>query len=401
VSGKGKPSLLVTCAVVTGLIALAPMATDTAIPALPAIGEALSATPGQVVLIMSLFYFGMALMQLVYGPLSDRLGRRPVLMVSLVIYLAATVGIVLAVSIEMLLALRVLQAVGACAGTVLGRAMVRDMFDRDAAGRVLGYCMTAMTIVPGISPIIGGELLVAFGWRSVFGLTLAIGAIIAFCAWRILPETLPDERRQPASPKAILRAFGQMLRHREYLGFVTAVCGSSVALFGYLTGAGYSFVDVLGMDEDLVGWMILLAVGGYLVGGFSGSNLQRRFGLERIVLIGFVLNIAGGGLMWILMLAGWHSIWAIALPGIVVFAGNGAALPQATAGALGPFPHVAGTASSLVGLCQMLTGAAAAALVGAFYDQTHASMIAIMTTGPVVGLVLYAALVRPHAPRRT
>ncbi|MBC6441031.1 MAG: multidrug effflux MFS transporter [Rhodospirillales bacterium] len=392
---RSAPRVFVTCAVVTGLIALAPMATDTAIPALPAIGRALQASPDQVVLIISLFYFGMALMQLVYGPLSDHYGRRTVLVISLVIYLAATAGIVLATSIEMLLALRVLQAGGACAGTVLGRAIVRDMFERNEAGRVLGYCMTAMTIVPGISPIIGGELLVAFGWRSVFGLTLVIGAIIAFFTWRILPETLPPARRQPANLDAIVRAFAQMARHREYLGFVLAACGSSVALFAYLSGAGYTYVDVLGLEENLVGWMLLLAVGGYLVGGFSGSGLQRRFGLERIVLAGLVLNILGGALMAIGLVTGSASIWFVALPGIVVFAGNGAALPQATAGALGPFPHVAGTASSLVGFCQMLTGAAASALVGTFYDGSPASMVIAITLGPLVGLVLYGWLIRP------
>ncbi|MGY8995674.1 MAG: MFS transporter [Alphaproteobacteria bacterium] len=144
--GNG-PSVFLICVVITGLVALAPMSTDIAIPALPAIGRALEATPGQVGMIISLFALGVGLMQLVYGPLSDRYGRRRVLMGALVIYVLTTIGIVLVPTIESLIVLRFFQAIGACAGTVLGRAVVRDMFDRDRAGQVLGYVMTAMTVL--------------------------------------------------------------------------------------------------------------------------------------------------------------------------------------------------------------------------------------------------------------
>ncbi len=395
---SGPPSVLVTCVVITGLIALAPMSTDIAIPALPAIGRAFEATPGEVGMIVSLFALGVGVMQLVYGPLSDRWGRRPVLMAALTLYVAATVGIVLATSIEMLIGLRLLQAAGACAGTVLGRAIVRDMFDRDRGGRVLGYVMTAMTLVPGVGPIVGGELLVAFGWRAVFGLILAIGLVISVAAWRLLPETLAEDRRQADRAGAILGHFGAMLRHRAYLGFTLAVCGSFVGLFGYIAGAGYAYVEALGVAETGVGWLILLAVAGYMAGGFSGSRLQKRAGLERIVLAGLLVNVAGGTAMIACLVAGWHTVWAVAVPACLVFAGCGATLPQATAGALAPFSHVAGTAASLVGVLQMLTGAATAALIGWTYDGSHGPMAVAMASGPLAGLVLYVRLVRP--PRR-
>ncbi|MBT6512821.1 MAG: multidrug effflux MFS transporter [Alphaproteobacteria bacterium] len=398
-SAKQGPSVFVVCVVITGLIALAPMSTDIAIPALPAIGRALEATPGQVGMIVGLFALGVGLMQLVYGPLSDRFGRRPVLMAALVLYIASTIGIVLATSIEMLITLRVFQAAGACAGTVLGRAVVRDMFERDQSGRVLGYVMTAMTLVPGFGPIIGGELLVAFGWRSVFLLILGVGIVISFAAWRLLPETLDETKRQPAHVATILRHFGAMLRNRVFLGFTIALCASFIGLFGYIAGAGYTYVEVFKVAENHVGWLILLAVAGYITGGFTGSRCQRRFGLERIVLTGMVLNVAGGMAMLICLVVGLHNMWAVALPAAIVFAGCGAALPQATAGALGPFPHVAGTASSLVGVLQMMTGAAAAASIGYAYDGSHGPMVIAMASGPLVGLVLYVWLIRPFKRR--
>jgi DHA1 family bicyclomycin/chloramphenicol resistance-like MFS transporter len=396
VKQRRTPSIGLICVVITGLVALAPMSTDIAIPALPAIGRALSASPGEVGLVISLFALGVGLMQLVYGPLSDRYGRRRVLMAALVIYLVATVGIVLAPDIESLIALRFLQAIGACAGTVLGRAIVRDMFDRDRAGQVLGYVMTAMTLLPGLGPIVGGELLVAFGWRAVFGLILAIGMVIAFCAWRYLPETLDEARRQPVEPRQILRHFGVMLRHRGYLGFTCAICGAFVALFGYIAGASYAYIDALGVAENRVGWLILAAVAGYIAGGFTASSFQRALGgLERVVLLGLVIMVLAGFAMAALMVLGDHRVWAVALPASIIFAGCGAALPQATAGVLGPFPHVAGTASSLMGALQMLTGAITAALISHAYDGSHGPMVQAMAGGPLVGLILYVWLVRP------
>jgi len=390
------PSIFLICVVITGLIALAPMSTDIAIPALPAIGRALEATPGQVGMIISLFALGVGLMQLVYGPLSDRYGRRRVLMAALVIYVLTTIGIVLAPTIESLIVLRFFQAIGACAGTVLGRAVVRDMFDRDRAGQVLGYVMTAMTVLPGLGPIVGGELLVAFGWRAVFGLILAVGLVIAFCAWRYLPETLDVSRRQPVEIRQILRHFGAMLHHRGYLGFTCAICGSFIALFGYIAGSSYAFIDALGVAENRVGWLILAAVVGYIIGGTSASRFQRVLGgLERVVLYGMIVMVIAGFTMAGLLLAGIHTVWAVALPASVVFAGCGAALPQATAGVLGPFSHVAGTASSLMGALQMVTGAITAALISHAYDGSHGPMVLAMAVGPFVGLVLYVWLVRP------
>ncbi len=390
------PSTALVCVVVTGLVALAPMSTDIAIPALPAIGRALDATPGQVGMMISLFALGVGVMQLVYGPLSDRFGRRRVLMAALVIYVLTTVGIVVAPNIESLVVLRFLQAIGACAGTVLGRAIVRDMFDRDRAGQVLGYVMTAMTVLPGLGPIVGGELLVALGWRAVFGLILAIGLVIALSTWRYLPETLDKADRQPVDPCQILRHFGVMLRHRGYLGFTCAICGAFVALFGYIAGASYVYIDALGVAENRVGWLILTAVIGYIAGGMSASRFQSALGgLERVVLYGLILMVLAGAAMAGLLLAGHHSVWAVALPASVVFAGCGAALPQATAGVLGPFPHVAGTASSLMGALQMVMGAITAALISHAYDGSHGPMIGAMAGGPLVGLLLYVWLVRP------
>lgn len=395
---SGPPPVFVVCVVVTGLIALAPMSTDIAIPALPAIGRAFDATPGEVGLTVSLFALGVGVMQLVYGPLSDRWGRRPVLMAALALYVAATAGIVLATSIEMLIGLRLLQAAGACAGTVLGRAIVRDLFDRDRGGRVLGYTMTAMTLIPGVGPIVGGELLAAFGWRAVFGLILATGIVIAVAAWRLLPETLAENRRRTDRAGAILGHFGAMLRHRTWIGFTFAVCGSFVGLFGYIAGAGYAYIDALGVPETGVGWLILLAVAGYMAGGFVGSRLQKRFGLERIALAGLLVNAAGGTAMIACLVAGWSAVWAVAVPACFVFAGCGATLPQATAGAMAPFSHVAGAAASLVGALQMLTGAATAALIGWAYDGGHGPMVVAMASGPLAGLVFYVRLARP--PRR-
>ncbi|MDN5848222.1 MAG: multidrug effflux MFS transporter [Nitrococcus sp.] len=379
--------------VLASLVALGPLATDMYLPALPAMARALNATPQDVQLTLSVYMIGIVFAQLVYGPLADRFGRKPLLLVGLLLFTLASLGCALARSIEAMIVLRFLQALGGSAGPVLARAAVRDVHGPLGAARILSYLGAAAALAPAMGPIGGGYLLVAFGWPSVFIFLTAYGLAATALLWFALPEPLPPNLRQSIHPRAIARNYGYLFRHRVYVGYTLTCAFTFAGLFAFLSGASFVLIGFFGVAEQHFGYYFTLAVGGYVVGTMFAGQLTRRLGINRLLLIGCVIATLGGTLMVVLALAQVYTVLAVMLPMMLYMVGVGIVLPQSLAGAIAPFPQMAGSASALLGVVQMSVAAAAGVAVGHLHSGAPLAMAATIALMGAAGLVSFVALV--------
>ncbi|MGD8710065.1 MAG: multidrug effflux MFS transporter [Ectothiorhodospiraceae bacterium] len=379
--------------VLAALVAMGPLATDLYLPALPAIARDLGAGADQVQLTLSVYLIGFAVAQLVYGPVADRFGRKPVLFFGISLFILASIGCAYTESIEAMIALRFLQALGGCAGPVLGRAAVRDIHTPLEAARVLSYLGTAMALAPAVAPTIGGFLLVAFGWPSAF-VAMAIYAIIIGAILIIaIPEPLAPELRQSIHPFAILRNYSILLRSREFLGYTLTNAAVFAGLFAFLSGSSFVLIEFLGVPEAQFGFYFALIPVSYMTGTLIAGRLSRELGVNRLLVAGTSCTAGGGLLIAALAVAHVYHVAAVLGPMMLFMVGVGIVMPQTLAGAVGPFPHMAGSASALYGFTQMTTASLVGAGVGHFHEGTSLSMAAGIGAMGIASLALFFTLV--------
>lgn len=391
-----RPDSLLVAVLLTLTVAMGPMATDFYLPSLPALAGYFEAETVIVQLTLSVFLAGFAVAQLVYGPLSDRFGRRPAVLAGFGLFTVASIGCALAGSIEMLIAGRFLQALGACAGPVLGRTIVRDVYGRDGAARMLAYIGAAMALAPLIGPVIGGYLTVWFGWRANFVVLAAYGATAFLGVFLLLAETNPHIG-EATSPARMLHNYIGFLRHRVYVGYVLCHTATYSGLFAFISGSPFVFIDVLGLPPNLYGMCFAAAVAGYIAGAIISGRIVRSLGLERMVPLGAAVCAAGGLAMAAIALAGIESVWSVLGPMVVYMFGVGFVLPNAMAGALGPYPTKAGAASALLGFTQMSIAALVGLAVGAAFDGTARPMAVTVALMAVASVLFHRFLVRGAA----
>ncbi|MGL4727233.1 MAG: multidrug effflux MFS transporter [Bosea sp. (in: a-proteobacteria)] len=359
---KLRPDTLAMTAALAMLTALGPLSTDFYLPSLPEIARALQTDTAGAQATLSSFLFGFAAGQIVWGPLSDRLGRRPVLMIGLALFLLATVACAFSTSIETLISARFVQALGASGPIVLGRAMARDLYEGPRAGKELARMGMIMGLVPAIAPVLGGVLQNGFGWRSTFLATLVFGlAIMAMVAF-ILPETLRERLKEPFSLKAILSGYRLLIgndRFRVYTGLTSL---AYAGLFAFISGSSFVLIGVYGLSPIAYGFSFSFGVMGFITGTIIAQKLVSKRGMDGVMSLG-VMCLAGGGLAMLLAMLiigqrpGLIPSLAVTLPMALYAMGVGLTMPQAQASAMMPFPERAGAASSLVGICQMTLSA--------------------------------------------
>ncbi len=368
------------------VVGLDPLSIDIALPAAQEMASDLHTDLASIQLSLSLFVFGMAAGQLIYGPMSDRFGRRPVMLFALFLYTAASAALAIAPGIEMLVAARLVQGLAAAATQVLSRAIVRDRLDREAASRVLSHVFLVLGITPIVAPVIGAWLTESVGWRSVFAVMLAYSAVALLIHARWLPETNETPDRSALEPARLLVAFSQVARNGLFWAYVGCGAAAFAALFAFLAGSPAAFIVHLGETPKSFGWFFALVMVGNLIGYPVGARLVLRLGIDRLLMLGTLGGLVSALVLAGLAVGGLASPWAIVLPVFAYMFSFALILPPATAGALSPFPRVAGAASSLLGVAQLGCGALAGAVVAGFDDGTQMPLVTGMAAASVAGL---------------
>jgi DHA1 family bicyclomycin/chloramphenicol resistance-like MFS transporter len=345
------------------MIAIGPFTMQVLVPSLPAMGEALGASTATVQLTVTLYLLSVGAGQLFYGPLSDRFGRRPLLMGGLALYAVASLGAALAPDVTGVVVARMLQAAGACAGVVLARAVIRDVWPREQSASVLGYVTMGMTIAPMFAPIIGSLLEMVFGWRATMLACLAFVVPLALVAWRRLPETLPAPQPLPGLV-AIWGAYRSVFAHAGFRAHAAITACSTGVFFAFLGGAPYVVVQGMGYSPLVFALAFATISIAFALGNWIAGRMAMRLGLMRLLGTGIALCTGGSLLAAVALLALPPHILDFFLPMAVVAVGNGILQPTSIAGALATRPQLAGTASALVGAMQMGFGALMTFVVG-------------------------------------
>jgi len=393
-----RPNGLVVTALLTALVALGPMSTDLYLPSLPGLLRHFDADIAEVQLTLSVFLVGLAVGQLVYGPLSDRFGRRPVLLAGLILYVVASAICALAPSVPTLIAARLLQATGACAGPVVCRAVVRDVHGREGAARILSYMGAAMALAPALGPILGGFVEAWLGWRANFAILCIYGAVGLALTAAILPETAPHRGESGGGLDAALRGYLGLLGQRVYIGFVLCCALAYGGIFCFISGSSFVFVDIIGLAPQLYGVCFGTIVLGYILGTLVGGRLTRRIGVERLVRTGGLISAVGGLALLLSVWTTGASVAGILLPTVIYMVGTGLVLPNAMAGAIGPFPRMAGTAAALLGFVQMGLAAAGGVAIGHLANGTAIPMAAGIALAGLLQPLIYWLLISAASP---
>lgn len=365
---KLRPDTVALTALLALLTALGPFSVDMYLASLPDIGRRLSASPATVQLTLSVYLVAYAVGQVLYGPLSDRYGRKPVLMVALAGYCVASLACALAPSIEALLAARALQALGSSGSIVIARAIVRDLYEGARAGRELALMGAIFALAPVIAPTVGGVLQSAFGWRANFVVLALIGVAAVLLVWRLLPETLRARAADPPGVAAMLAAYREILRSRVFLAYLSLIAASFGGVFAWISASPFVLQELYGLTPLWFGFAFATASLGFLTGSVLATRAVMRLGLDRTIGLGAIL-LALGGLGSLAAVWLGDSVVPIVAAVALYACGMGLVQPQTIAGALMPFPHRAGAASSLVGVAQMgsatLVGIAVGLALGA------------------------------------
>ncbi|MGO4678013.1 multidrug effflux MFS transporter [Bosea sp. 2YAB26] len=396
---KLRPDTLAMTAVLAMLTALGPLSTDFYLPSLPDIVRVMQTDIAGAQATLSVFLFGFAGGQIFWGPLSDRVGRRPVLLVGLGIFMVSTLACAFAPSIEALTIARAVQALGASGPIVLSRAMVRDLYEGPRAGRELARMGMIMGLVPAIAPVLGGVLQQAFGWRSTFVATLAFAAAVVAMVTFLLPETIRNRSREPLSLGSIIRGFGTLFASRAFRVYVALTALAYGGLFAFISGSSFILIDIHGLTPVQYGLSFSLVVLGFILGTILAQRLVARRGMDGVIALG-VRCLAGGGLAMLVCVAGdFGGVAGVVLPMALYTCGVGLTMPQAQASAMMPFPDSAGAASSFTGICQMLFSACVGLLVGHALKSGALPLPLVMSAIGVAALVLFRASAAVRAAR--
>jgi len=381
-------------ALLTFMVALGQMSLGLYLPSMPSMAGSLGAAHYEVQLTLTVFLGGFAVSQLVWGPMSDRFGRRVVLLLGLTVFAAAGMACAMAETITQLIVFRFFQAVGACAGQVVARATVRDSTEGPATALVMTYITLAMSVSPAITPALGGFLETQFGWRANFITLGLIGVTLFLIASVRLPETLRAPVMDALSPGRLVRNYASLLRNRGYIAYVLVIGGIFGGLMAYSTASPFVLMETLGWSPQAFGFLVLFNVVAFLSGSLITRRIGPIYGLRRMVRLGSGMVLVSGSAMIAAPLLGHLSTAAIIAPMMLFLFGMAFALPSAMAGALQDFPHIAGSAAAFMGFSQMGLAMIASWTVGILGGDAHMAMAAVLFVCAVACAVASAFLPR-------
>jgi len=374
------------------LTAFAPLSIDMYLPALPALQAYFHTTEGEVQLTLASFFIGFALAQSLYGPVADRFGRKPPLYLGMLLYVVASTACALALSVRALTAFRLLQALGACAGGVMARAMVRDLFPPEETRRVYSALILVMGVSPLVAPLFGSYLLLWFGWKAIFLSVAAVGLVATIGMHFRLPETLPSA--QPLSLGYVFQTYGDLIRDRYFLGATLATGFSSAGMFAYIAGAPFVFINIFGMKPDGFAWLFGINAAAVVVGSQINGRVLHGHAPERLMRHSAFVQCAAGVALIAAAAMRTGGMLAIALPLFVYMATIGFVFPNAVAVAMAHHGKIAGMASALLGTLQFSMAAAVVFILGAIDSATVWPMSAAICVCGTLGVATHMILLR-------
>jgi MFS transporter, DHA1 family, multidrug resistance protein len=373
---------------IAGGLMLQPLSTDLYLASLPHLATDFGVTPAAVQQTLSLFVIGFGTAQLVSGPLSDRFGRRPVLLYGLVVYIVASLACALAPTLGILIAMRFVQAIGCCTVIVVARALIRDAFDPAEGARMIAKASTLLSLAPLFGPVLGGYLQVWFGWRAAFAFHTFFGIVLCSAAWRFMRETNLDPNPHATRIRGLIAVYRRIASADYFWAFALPGALSYAAIFTYISGTSFVLINVLHVPTEIYGYCFAFGVSGYLIGTLVCRRLIPRVGLARAMTLGSTLTLVAGLLFAALALAGIRHWSIVLLCQFLTMAAHGVNFPCAQSGAVSPFPREAGAAAGLLGFFTMLAALVTGTWVGMSHDGT---LVPLALTSVTIGVLLFGS----------
>ena len=377
------------------LTAFGAVSIDLYLPSLPAIGTALKADAATVQHTMSAFFIGMALGQLVYGPLSDRYGRRPMILTGATIYVVASLLCAFAPTIDALVIGRFVQALGCCAGMVVARAVVRDRYATQDSARIFSLLTLVLGVAPLVAPTLGGWLVQVASWRVIFGALAAFGVAVGIAVALTLPESRSPATAAKAHGESIAAAYWDLLKRRRLLGYILAGALNGAVLFTYIAGAPDLVIGTFGFTVRQFGWLFAAIAVGVIGASQVNRRLLDRFSSDGILGAASLIGVAAGALLLAAALTGVGGKWSVLAGLFVALTSYGFMAANTLAGALSVDPLRAGSTSALVGAASFAAGAIASSIAGAFHDGSAVPMAAVMAASLAGSAAMLFALALP------
>lgn len=352
-------------AMLGALVAFAPLSIDMYLPAFPAIGRTFAVDHGPVQLTLAAYLAGLAAGQLVYGPVSDAMGRRRPLFFGIAIFSAGSMLCAFAPSIDALIGLRLVQALGGCAGMVISRAVVRDLYSGAEAARFFSLLMLVLGLAPILGPVLGGFVLRVHGWDAIFWIMAGFSALCLLAVISWLPETLPKPARRTGGVGEALGAYRTLLGDREFLRYALASGLGMAGMFAYIAGSPFVFIELHGVAPERFAVLFGINAAGFIAASQVNGYLVGKIAPDRLLRVGYTVQVCACAVLLFVAATGWFGLMGLFLPLTVAIASLGFIAPNAFALAMQPHPEIAGAASALAGTIQFGCGAVVGSLVGA------------------------------------
>lgn len=370
--------------ILSGLMAFTSLSTDIYLPAMPTMAKDLH---GNVELTITGFLIGFTIAQLIWGPISDHMGRRKPLFIGMVLFIIGSAGCALSTSITQIVFWRVFQALGACTGPMLARAMIRDLFARTRAAQMLSTLVLVMAIAPIAGPLIGGQIIRLSTWHSIFWLLVVIGALM-FISLNWLPETLPEDKRVKASLAGAFRNYRSLLTNGRFMRYTLSLTFYYVGAYAFITGSPFVYIIYYHVDPQHYGWLFALNIIGVMAMSVVNRRLVQRHALEQLLKYATMLAALAAVALALLVKLESGGIVAIIVSIFLLFSMNGIIAATSTAAALDAVPNIAGSASALIGALQYGSGIISSLLLAAFSDGTPWTMAWIIALFTLLSAVL-------------
>ncbi|GAA4897226.1 Bcr/CflA family multidrug efflux MFS transporter [Ferrimonas pelagia] len=389
-----RPSYSVVIALLGALAGLTPLAIDMYLPAIPTLAQSFAVPVELVQYSVSVYLLGFSFGQLFYGPITDSIGRMPILMFGMGLFVFGSLGCAMAQSLDQLLLFRVLQALGGAAGSVVLMGMMRDLFAGDEFARAVSFTMLVMALAPLIAPLLGGYLLLVAGWRSLFFLLALLGLLLVFALWRVIGETLSQQARPPLGLRSALRGYGQILKHRECMAYLLVGIFASCALFSFVTGASFVYIEYFGIAPEHFGYLFGVNVLTMMFCTSLNARYVARLGRVRMLQYGLSLSALGSILLLLLHVLAFESVLAIVIPVMMIFGPIGLISANSTGLSLDLIPHLSGSVAALGGCLRFAGGAFAGLLMSLAHSGTPLPLVLAMASCSLCSAGIYLRIKR-------